>query len=109
VSDTLKLPPLEWLRHREQTCRTCVPDTEPSYAVASAIADKYAECASELTTLRAQVAGLAERVRLLNAECMAWRQGDGDNYRCGCGCDRCVRLRAVRAASDAASAVKGPA
>lgn len=64
------------------------------------------EVCAELTTLRAQVAGLEERVRLLNAECMAWRQGDGDNYRCGCGCDRCVRLRAVRAASDAASAVR---
>lgn len=75
---------------------------------------------AELTRLRAQVARLDERVRLLNDECWAWRNMTHDVHTKLCDiepdpkCKWCNvahkhGVAKARAESDAASAVKEPA
>lgn len=64
---------------------------------------------AELTTLRAQLAGLEERVRLLNAECWAWREYHDAVVNGDSTMAHHEAYEQTRAASDAASAVKEPA
>ncbi len=68
-------------------------------------AKKHREIAAHITTLRARVAGLEERVRLLNAECWAWREHKGISAVSLLD----FPIRKAMQASDAASAVKEPA